>query len=328
MHHPHRGAGLKIRFFAALLLAVSPVAAQALGLGNMVVQSGLDEPLNGQIEIISPTASELKTLKVSLASREDFDIAGVDRLPLLFDFKYMIAQAAGGKHVIKVTTEAPIREPFVHFLIQVEWNGGKLIREYSALLDPPRWSSGAPTDISAPEIATAEAMPAGAPAPSAPAPAETAAPPSSAVETLPSYEELPPIGTEPSGSQTTAAGETAQPEAPALAQVEPVTPAGQATTDLAAGSSSTSESAAQPLSGRSVSPEGVSQPVEPAAPPTEQALSTQAEPAVAGVETGMPGATQTASEYGPVQRGETLSGITQKIAIDKSLTSQQVMISL
>jgi len=324
MHHPHRGTGLKLRILSAMLMAVSPLAAQALGLGSIVVNSGLDEPLNGQIQLISPTANELKTLKVSLGTREDFDIAGVDRAAHLFDIKYTITQASNGQHVIKVTTDNPIREPFLHFLIQVEWNGGKLIREYSALLDPPQWVSGKPSDVNVPEIVSSEPVSSGAPV------AAEMAPPVAAVETLPAYEELPPIGSEPGGTQAAAPADMVQPEAAAAAapQPEAVTAAEPAAADTQPPSPA---AAAEPMAPADTTPMTSA---DSAAAPAEQPLSAPAEPvqemaaSPAMTEPGVASGSAAMSEYGPVRKGDTLSGITQKIAVDRSLTPQQVMIAL
>ena len=97
---------MKLRLLTAAMLVVTPLAAQALGLGRLVVDSGLDEPLNGQIELISPTSQEIKTLKASLASREDFDIAGIERPPHLFDIKYTVTQKSDGRYFLKVNTTA------------------------------------------------------------------------------------------------------------------------------------------------------------------------------------------------------------------------------
>ncbi|MCK7494745.1 MAG: hypothetical protein MZW92_29155 [Comamonadaceae bacterium] len=156
----------------AAMIAVTPLAVEALGLGRLVVDSGLDEPLVGQIELISPTSQEIKTLKASLASREDFDIAGIERAPHLFDIKYTVSQKSDGRYYLKISTDQAIREPFLHFLVQVEWSGGRLIREYTALLDPPQWVAGAPTDITVPPVPVVEPLPEPVPEPAADLPFE------------------------------------------------------------------------------------------------------------------------------------------------------------
>jgi len=292
----------------------------ALGVGKLTVVSGLDEPLNGQIELISPTAQELKTLKASLATRADFEIAGVDRAAHLFDIKYTLTQGVGGRHYLKVTTDKPIREPFLHFLVQVEWSGGKLIREYSALLDPPHWVSGAPAMINPPETVSGETVITPSPAPAVQAASETQAPvvaaepePSVAAQAQAPLEELPPLGT---GLEPTEAVEAEKTQI-ADAQASAPTSAPESVAPVAA---------------------------EPSAPVAmEPASPMSAEPAVAAGDSTLPSpVSETASselasplpesapiqEYGPVQKGETLSQIASRVNPDKTLSPQQVMIAL
>lgn len=319
MHHMLRGARWKSLFWvAAGMLATSPMSVWALGVGKLTVQSGLDEPLNGQIELISPTAQELKTLKASLASRADFEIAGVDRAAHLFDIKYALTQGAGGKHYLKVTTDNPIREPFLHFLVQVEWSGGKLIREYSALLDPPHWASGTPAVINPPEAAPGETVITPSRAPAAPVAAEASAPmpvvePSVTTQAQAPLEELPPLGTgleqaEAAQAEKTqlAGAETATPSPPAVA--EPIAPV----------------TAEPPIPSASEAASPV--PSEPAVTAADTSLPPPVSE-VASSEPAMP-ATTPVQEYGPVQKGETLSHIAAKVNSDKTLSPQQVMIAL
>jgi pilus assembly protein FimV len=321
MHHMLRGARWKSLFWvAAGMLATSPMSVWALGVGKLTVLSGLDEPLNGQIELISPTAQELKTLKASLASRADFDIAGVERAAHLFDIKYALTQGVGGRHYLKVTTDNPIREPFLHFLVQVEWSGGKLIREYSALLDPPHWASGTQAVINPPEAAPGETVITPSRTPAAPVAGETSAPmpvvePSATAQTQEPLEELPPLGTgleqaeAVQAEKTQLAGaETAAPSPPAAA--EPIAPV-----TAEPPMPSTSE-AASPV------------PAEPAVTAADTSLT----PPVSEVASSEPAAPMSATtpiqEYGPVQKGETLSHIAAKVNSDKTLSPQQVMIAL
>ena len=303
---------MTLRFVSVVLLIGVPMAAQALGLGRLVVNSGLDEPLNGQIELISPTSQEIKTLKTALASREDFDIAGVERNALLFDITYSVIQQSNGQYFIKLATHKPVREPFVHFLIQVEWNGGRLIREYSALLDPPQWVAGRPADINVPDT-TAVVEPIEEPAlPIAEVPAAAEVPPLATV----AEESLPPIGTAdpsetipevaatapaPTSTEVAAApapAPQAEPQVERPAEIEPVAPPA----DIVA---------VEPIS-----------PTQPAPAAIPDVASTPAPVPVAEAPV------RSASEYGPVKKGETLFQITKNLNVDKSVTPQQVMLSL
>ncbi len=153
MHHIHRTRLAWVwvlRAACGLALACLPLMSQAVGLGRLVVHSGLDEPFNGEIELLAPSAQELKTLTASLAARADFDAAGIERPPHLLTIKYTVSKRGDGRHVLQLSTDQPLREPFLHFLLQVEWAGGRVVREFTALLDPPHWVAGKPTGVEAP----------------------------------------------------------------------------------------------------------------------------------------------------------------------------------
>ena len=322
MHQSHSGARVTLRLVTAALLVAVPVMAQALGLGHLTVQSALDEPLVGQIDLIDPSPQDLKTLKASLASREEFDIAGIERSPNLFDIKYTVSQRPNGQYYLKLTTDNAVREPFLHFLVQVEWSGGRLIREYSALLDPPHWVAGEPADVNVPVTSSSEPQ----------APVEAAAP--APVETLP------PIGTTqaPEESAPAAPSDAAEAEKAQLAAGEsapaPTTPE---TTAVAPETQPTSAAPA-PETAAAPTPEPAStaSPVEPAttadqsAAIPEQPAATEggAGPAVAAETAPAAPEAASAQEYGPVKAGETLSHVVRKVGTDRSLTAQQVMIAL
>ncbi|MBI5613046.1 MAG: hypothetical protein HY942_08305 [Gammaproteobacteria bacterium] len=110
----------------------------------------MDEPFNGEIELLAPSAQELKTLTAALAPRADFDAAGIERPPHLLTIKYTVSKRGDGRHVLQLSTDQPLREPFLHFLLQVEWAGGRVVREFTALLDPPHWVAGKPARVEAP----------------------------------------------------------------------------------------------------------------------------------------------------------------------------------
>jgi pilus assembly protein FimV len=150
MHQTRLGQIWVRRVVCGLALVCLPALAQAVGLGRLVVHSGLDEPLNAEIELLAPTAQELKTLTAVLAPRAYFDAAGIDRPPHLLTIKYNVSKHSDGRHVLQLVTDQALREPFLHFLLQVEWAGGRLVREFTALLDPPHWVAGKPLELEAP----------------------------------------------------------------------------------------------------------------------------------------------------------------------------------
>ncbi len=124
-----------------LSLAISmvmayPVASQALGLGELHSSSQLNQPLNAQIDLLSTNAKEAGQLQVRLASADVFSRVGIDR-PAFLDSLKFTPSMQNGKPIIRVTSSAPISEPFLNFLLEVSWPQGQLLKEYTVLLDPP-----------------------------------------------------------------------------------------------------------------------------------------------------------------------------------------------
>ncbi len=140
--------GRALIFFCLLASA----DALAVGLGKMRVNSALDQPLDAEIELLSTSPAELNGLQVGLGSRSDFTRAGVDRSPLLSLVEFQTLVRDNGEPYIKMTTEEPVTEPFLHLLISLDWTGGRLMREYTALLDPPLYAQGRSASVSSPRI--------------------------------------------------------------------------------------------------------------------------------------------------------------------------------
>lgn len=133
-----------IRKFAAALFAVSTLSssvAMALGLGEAKVTSTLNQPLNAEIELVSVRDLSAAEILPALASREDFAKAGLERPYFLSDLKFHVVFKDANKAVIKLTSQKPVREPFLNFLVEVVWPNGRLLREYALLIDPPMFTS-------------------------------------------------------------------------------------------------------------------------------------------------------------------------------------------
>lgn len=318
-------SSVQVRVIHGLMAAVfllTPVFAHALGLGKLVVRSGLDEPLNGEIELLSATSQEIKTLKSSLAPRADFDSAGIELPFFLTGIKYNVVQRNDGRNFITLSTDEPVREPFVHLLLQVEWSGGKLIREYTALLDPPQWAAGNPPHIQTPEV-SGDASGADLGPDSTPTLAQTPATESLPVPGEPATT-LPPATLEP-GSELApvATPESTGPRAGEFAPVPEVIP-----TPGPAETAGISEIPPDPTA--TLSPEaGVSTPPPESLADTSALTPDTREPNDQGFrpESNVR-AWASAWEYGPVKKGETLGRITEKLRSDKTLTSKQVMLAL
>lgn len=122
---------------ALLLLLAFPIVANALGVGSISVHSALNEPLDARIQLISASPTQIEDLRVRLASADVFRQAGVDRPFFLSKLRFKTIAPEQGASYVQVTTRETVREPFLDFLIEVSWAGGRLIREFTLLLDPP-----------------------------------------------------------------------------------------------------------------------------------------------------------------------------------------------
>jgi pilus assembly protein FimV len=163
----------KLAYTMAVIAIALPMDAAALGLGNIEVRSKLNEPLKADIDLLSVSPSEIEDIRVQLAAPEDFERAGVERPYLLSRLRFRVMEGPKGKVQIHVTSTQPIREPFLNFLLEVNWPKGRLLREYTVLLDPPVYAPEATTAMKRP-VAAPEAQPAPAPVPKPMRPVATA----------------------------------------------------------------------------------------------------------------------------------------------------------
>ncbi|HSX71031.1 MAG TPA: peptidoglycan-binding protein LysM, partial [Pseudomonas sp.] len=108
----------------------------ALGLGDIDLHSALNQPLEARIELYQVGDMGSDDLKVRLASAEDFERAGVERLFFLSDLRFTPVLGGGRPH-IRVTSAKPVREPYLNFIVELVRPGGSLLREYTVLIDPP-----------------------------------------------------------------------------------------------------------------------------------------------------------------------------------------------
>lgn len=166
----------------ALGLGSAFVDAHALSLGRMNVQSAIGEPLRAEIEIAEMSAAEADGLRVNIASQDAFRAAGVPYNAALSDVRSALQRRADGRYVIRLTSNRSVSDPFIDLLLEASWNTGRIVRDYTVLLDPPTSRSSAtavaPAPVS-PQISLGTG-PASIPPPAvrrAPRPAVVAAPP-------------------------------------------------------------------------------------------------------------------------------------------------------
>ncbi|TNF37688.1 MAG: hypothetical protein EP315_02255, partial [Gammaproteobacteria bacterium] len=144
----------------AVLAALMPGRGYPLGLGEIELNSALNQELDAEIEVLAAEPEIAEQLIIKLASREAFARAGIDRPFLLQQLKFKVV-TKGNTPYVKVFTQKPIREPFLSFLMEVDWPEGHLLREYTILLDPPVYS-GTAQATAAPSVSPA-AMESGRP---------------------------------------------------------------------------------------------------------------------------------------------------------------------
>ena len=159
------GRSIASAIVAAALVLVAPWGAYAAGLGTLTVLSPLGQPLNAEIEVVSLQSGEEDGLVARLASPEAFRQAGVDYNSALSSVRFAV-QRRDGRTFLRLTTAQPINEPFLDMLVELQWSTGRLVREYTFLLDPPEYKGSAVAAAPAPQEKPAEqAAPAPTPAP-------------------------------------------------------------------------------------------------------------------------------------------------------------------
>ncbi|WP_419186911.1 FimV family protein, partial [Azohydromonas sediminis] len=152
----------------------------ALGLGRLQVQSALGETLRAEIDVTSLTPDEAASLQVRVAPPESYRAAGLDYNAVLPSTRATLVRRPDGRAVLRLTSDRPVQEPFVDVILEMTWASGRLVREYTLLLDPPRVMPAPPVQATAP-AATSPVAPSAQPeAPVAAAPAPAAAPPAPA----------------------------------------------------------------------------------------------------------------------------------------------------
>jgi len=154
---------------AVALLLLTPWLAHAAGLGRLTVQSSLGQPLNAEIDLVAVRGDEASSLIARLASPDAYQQANLQYNAGVTGLKLSIERRPNGQSFIKVTGNRPVNEPFVDLLIELSWSGGKLVREYTALLDPPGYGQQAAATAPAAPPAAPESRPITAPAAAAPA---------------------------------------------------------------------------------------------------------------------------------------------------------------
>ena len=171
---PRTGFALRAVALAALTLAAT--GSWAFGLGRMSVQSALGENLRAEIDVTSITPEEASSLRVRVAPPDAYRAAGVEYGAVLPGTQVSLARRPDGRAYLRVVSDRVVMEPFVDVILELTWASGRLVREYTMLLDPPTArAAAAPAAAPAPVAPVISAAPPAAPAP---APRATAPAPS------------------------------------------------------------------------------------------------------------------------------------------------------
>ncbi len=118
-------------------LTIVSQSTLSLGMGNIQVYSSLDEQLRSTIELITSSEEDLQNLTVKLATSADYKKVGLDKS--FVPINLMVSLDEDNPNLVNVTSNGPISEPIISLLLDVNWNNGRILREFTILLDPPTY---------------------------------------------------------------------------------------------------------------------------------------------------------------------------------------------
>ena len=125
----------RVSLFVIILMLPCAII-QAAGLGKLTLNSALGQPLNAEIDIVTTSSDEVQSLKASVATREAYAQAGISYESILSSVKASIESRINGNPYIKLTSPQAVNDPFLMILMELNWASGRILREYTVLLDP------------------------------------------------------------------------------------------------------------------------------------------------------------------------------------------------
>lgn len=134
------------------LFGLPASSAFALALGRITVLSALGEPLRAEIDVPQITADEAASFRSVIALPEAFRAAGLEFNPALTGLQISLQRRADGSSFIRLATDRVVSEPFVDLILETSWASGKIVRDYTVLLDPPALRSRAPIAPATPQV--------------------------------------------------------------------------------------------------------------------------------------------------------------------------------
>jgi pilus assembly protein FimV len=163
----------------AVLGSIATLPAHALGLGRVIVQSALGEPLRAEIEIVEISADEAASLRASVANADAFKAAGLEYTAAVANVQISLQRRTDGRSFLRLSSDRPVSEPFVDLILEARWASGRIVRDYTMLFDPPNLRQAAAPAMpapTAPVISRPAAPPPVAALPAPPRPAVAATP--------------------------------------------------------------------------------------------------------------------------------------------------------
>jgi pilus assembly protein FimV len=143
-----------ITTLVALLALLAANFTLAFGLGEITLKSYLNQPFDAEIELLNIGDLTENEVIPKLASPKDFENVGLERAFFLTELEFeVILDEKQAKNYISIKSNEPVTEPYLDFLVEFLWPEGRLLREYTVLLDPPSYAAQAPQNTQAPVVA-------------------------------------------------------------------------------------------------------------------------------------------------------------------------------
>jgi pilus assembly protein FimV len=151
--------GARLSRLALLGFCLTSAQLQALGVGEIQLESYFNEPLKAHVRLLDSADLTADEIKVQLPNQSAFEEAGVDRVAFLSALKINLKQDSEGGWVIDLSSDTPISEPYLNFLLEINWPTGRILKEYTVLLDPPREVIALDVLDVAPKISSVDSAP-------------------------------------------------------------------------------------------------------------------------------------------------------------------------
>jgi pilus assembly protein FimV len=130
----------RLAAIAFTLACLHASSLMALGLGEIKLESFLNEPLRASIDLVNMGGLHAEEIKVRLGTSDDFDRLGLERAYFLTSIKFEVSDSGNGGARIILSSDEAVLEPYLDFIVEARWPSGRLLREYTVLVDPPVFS--------------------------------------------------------------------------------------------------------------------------------------------------------------------------------------------